>query len=65
VGGIFIWVRHAGRVKDLVVDEMDQNEIILVNAPAHLSEEVISHLFSFAKLPEDLTWYHGNLDDSA
>ena len=50
MGGIFIWVRHAGRVKDLVVDAMDQNEIILVNAPDHLSEEEISHLFKTSLL---------------
>ncbi|GAG34767.1 unnamed protein product, partial [marine sediment metagenome] len=39
VGGIFIWVLHAGRVKDTIVDHMDQNEIIFVNAPGHLLEE--------------------------
>nr|QNO54306.1 hypothetical protein FGBIHFOD_00046 [Methanosarcinales archaeon ANME-1 ERB7] len=50
MGGIFIWVRHAGKVKDLVVDAMDQNEIILVNAPDHLSEEEISHLFKTSLL---------------
>lgn len=44
MGGIFIWVRHAGRVKDLVVHAMDKNEIIRVNAPDHLSGEEISHL---------------------
>ena len=50
MSGIFIWVRHAGRVKDLVVHAMDKNEIILVNAPDHLSEEEISHLFKTALL---------------
>lgn len=61
VGGIFIWVRHARRSKDLVVDEMDPNDIILVNAPDHLSEEEALQLFPFAKLPNDLCWYHANL----
>ncbi len=60
VGGIFIWVLHAGRVKDIVVDQMDQNEIILVNAPGYLSEEDALQLFSFAKVPRDLSWYHAN-----
>jgi hypothetical protein len=54
LGGIFIWVCHVGRVKDLVVDNMDQNEIILVNAPHHLSEEEALQLFPFAKLTKDL-----------
>jgi hypothetical protein len=65
VGGVFIWVCHVGRVKDLIVDNMDQNEIILVNAPHHLSEEEALQLFPFAKLTKDLSWYHGNLDNSA
>lgn len=65
VGGIFIWVCHVGRVKDLIVDNMDQNEIILVNAPHHLSEEEALRLFPFAKLTKYLSWYHGNLDNSA
>ena len=65
VGGIFIWVLHAGRVNDILVDQMDQNEIILVNAPHHLSEEEVLQLFPFAKLTKDLRWYHGNLDNSA
>ena len=60
VGGIFIWVLHAGRVKDIIVDHMDQNEIIFVNAPGHLFEEEALQLFSFAKVPEDLSWYHAN-----
>jgi hypothetical protein len=62
VGGIFIWVCLVGRVKDLIVDTMDQNEIILVNASHHLSEEEALQLFPFAKLAKDLSWYHGNLD---
>ena len=64
IGGIFIWVLHAGRVKDILVDQMDQNEIILVNAPHHLSEEEALQLFPFAKLTKDLSWYHGNVDNS-
>lgn len=64
VGGIFIWMRHAGRDKDIFVDQMDQNEIILVNAPHHLSEEEALQLFPFAKLTKDLSWYHGNVDNS-
>lgn len=51
VGGIFIWVLHAGRVKDIIVDYMDQNEIIFVNAPGHLLEEEALQLFPFAKIP--------------
>ena len=62
VAGIFIWVCHMGRVKDLIVDNRDQNEIILVNAPHHLSEEGALELFPFAKLAKDLSWYHGVLE---
>jgi hypothetical protein len=57
IGGVFIWVLHAGRVKNTFVDQMDQNEIILVNAPHHLSEEEALQLFPFAKLPRKLNWY--------
>ena len=57
VGGIFIWVLHAGRDKDILRDTMDQNEIILVNAPHHLSKEEAQQLFPFAKLPRELDWY--------
>lgn len=60
MGGIFIWVLHAGRVKDIIVDHMDQNEIIFVNAPGHLLEEETLQLFPFAKVPGDLSWYHAN-----
>ncbi len=60
VGGIFIWVTHVGRVKDLIVDQMDQNEIIFINAPGHLSEEEALQLFPFVKVPEDLSWYNAN-----
>lgn len=65
VGGIFIWVLHAGRNKDILRDTMDQNEIILVNAPHHLSEEEAQQLFPFAKLPRELDWYRANLDHGA
>jgi len=57
VGGIFIWVLHAGRDKDILRDTIDQNEIILVNAPHHLSQEEAQQLFPFAKLPRELDWY--------
>lgn len=60
VGGIFIWVLHAGRVKDIIMDCMDQNEIIFVNAPGHLLEEEALQLFPFAKVPGDLSWYHAD-----
>ena len=60
IGGIFIWVLHAGRVKDSIVDHMDQNEIIFVNAPGHLPEEEALQLFPFAKIPGDLSWYHAD-----
>lgn len=65
IGGVFIWVLHAGRVKNTFVDQMDQDEIILVNAPHHLLEEDALQLFPFAKLPRELNWYHTNLDYSA
>ena len=60
VGGIFIWVLHAGRVKDIIVDHMDKNEIIFVNAPGHILEEKAMQLFPFAKVPGGLSWYHAN-----
>ena len=60
VGGIFIWVLHAGRVKDIIVDYIDQNEIIFVNAPGYLLEEEALQLFPFAKVPGDLSWYHAD-----
>jgi hypothetical protein len=60
VGGIFIWVLHAGRVKDIIVDHMDKNEIIFVNAPGHILEEDAMQLFPFAKVPGGLSWYHAN-----
>ncbi|MCK4814794.1 hypothetical protein KA005_03415, partial [bacterium] len=65
VGGIFIWILHAGRDKDILRDTIDQNEIILVNAPHHLSEEEAQQLFPFAKLPRELDWYRANLDHGA
>lgn len=65
VGGIFIWVLHAGKNKDILRDTMDQNEIILVNAPHHLSKEEAQQLFPFAKLPRELDWYRANLDHGA
>lgn len=57
VGGIFIWILHPGRDKDILRDTMDQNEIIPVNAPNHLSKEEAQQLFPFAKLPRELDWY--------
>ncbi len=60
VGGIFIWVLHAGRVKDIIVDHMDQNEIIFINAPGHLLAEEALQLFSFAKVPRDISWYNAD-----
>lgn len=65
VGGIFIWILHAGRDKDILRDTIDQNEIILVNAPHHLSKEEAQQLFPFAKLPRELDWYRANLDHGA
>lgn len=65
VGGIFIWILQAGRDKDILRDTMDQNEIILVNAPHHLSKEEAQQLFPFAKLPRELDWYRANLDHGA
>lgn len=65
VGGIFIWILQAGRDKDILRDTIDQNEIILVNAPHHLSEEEAQQLFPFAKLPRELDWYRANLDHGA
>ena len=60
VGGIFIWVLHAGRVRDTIVDYMDHNEIIFVNAPGHILEEEAIQLFPFAKVHGGLSWYHAN-----
>jgi len=60
LGGIFIWVLHAGRVKDIIVDHMDKNEIIFVNAPGHILEKEAMQLFPFAKVPGGLSWYHTN-----
>lgn len=57
-GGIFIWVRHEERGKDTIVGQMDQNEIIFINAPDKISEEEALQLFPFAKIPGDLRWYH-------
>lgn len=59
VAGILIWIRRAGRVKDPLVDTLDQNEIILVNARDRLCDAEAKALFSFAQLPDDLDWYCG------
>ena len=60
IGGIFIWVTHAGRVKDSIADYMDRNEIIFINAPGHLLEEDALQLFPFAKVLRDLNWYNAD-----
>lgn len=57
VGGIFIWVFHLGRVKDMIADHMDHNEIIFVNAPGHMLEQEALRFFPFAKQPGDLVWH--------
>jgi hypothetical protein len=57
VGGIFIWICHFGRIRDDILDNMNLDEIILINAPNHLSDEESSKLFPFATLPQNLVWY--------
>lgn len=57
VGGIFIWICHFGRIRDDILDNMNLDEIILINAPHHLSDEEASKLFPFATLPQNLVWY--------
>ena len=56
-------MRHVGRIKDTLVDQMDQNEIILINSPHNLSKKEVKKLFPFARLPEELGWYNANLDN--
>lgn len=60
VGGVFVWVRIVGRERDLVLDMMDQNEILFVGSPDHLTQEDIGKLFPFAKSTEDLPWFWTN-----
>jgi len=59
VGGIFIWTKHAERDKDLIVDQLDQNEIVLIAAKSRDSETELKDLFPFAKFPQELDWYCG------
>jgi len=59
VGGVLIWLRHVRRVRDPIVDRLNQNEIVLIASPDHLTEDEAGELFPFAKLPKDLDWYSG------
>ena len=57
VAGIFVWIRHYGRNKDVIIDTMNHDEKILIKADRVLSDRTATELFPFAVLPKDLAWY--------
>lgn len=57
VAGIFIWTKHIGRNKNVLIDALDQDAQILVNAKGSLPDLIAAKLFPFAVLPKELTWY--------
>ena len=57
VGGIFVWIKHVGRTKDLIIDTLNQDEVILINAKSSFSDEAATKLFPCAVLPKYLKWY--------
>jgi len=56
VAGIFVWIEHIGRNKNRIIDSLNQDEVILINAKS-LSDDIAKSLFPLAVLPKDLNWY--------
>jgi hypothetical protein len=56
VAGIFVWVKHIGRHNNVIIDCLNQDEVILINAKS-LFDDIAKSLFPTAALPKDLNWY--------
>jgi len=56
VAGIFVWVKHIGRNNNVIIDCLNQDEVILINAKS-LYDDIAKSLFPTAVLPKDLNWY--------
>ena len=57
VAGIFVWINHIGRNKNVIIDALEQDEKILIKPERSFSDGMAAKLFPLAVLPKHLTWY--------
>jgi len=53
VAGIFVWIKHYGRSKDIVIDSLNADETILIKADSKLSDSTARKMFPLAVLQKD------------